>query len=104
MTEVMQLEEQLKMYKDMANKFDKLQKLMKNREFKELILEDYLNKEPARLTSLLAHTEHREAAVGELMAISRFGQHLQTCEMMFEQAKAQVAEIENELAEVRKEA
>ena len=31
----------------------KFQKLMANREFKELILEDYLKDEPARITTLL---------------------------------------------------
>lgn len=65
--------EQLKERQIKARKFDKL---MNNREFKELILQDYLTDEPARVTSLLVHPQHREVCVSQLMGIARMREHL----------------------------
>ena len=56
---------------------------MANREFKELILEDYLKDEPARITTLLVSPQHREGCLSQLMAISRVAEHLQYLEHMF---------------------
>lgn len=72
----------------------KFQKLMANREFKELILEDYLKDEPARITTLLVSPQHREGCLSQLMAISRVAEHLQYLEHLFSTVDADLQAAE----------
>lgn len=94
MTQLQQIEysiEQLKLRKAKAAKFAKL---MNNREFKEFIIDEYLNQEPARLTTLLAKPQLRENAVSQLMAISRFGEHLDFLQNLFATVDSDLEEAE----------
>ena len=76
MSVITDIERTIEQLKERQAKARKFEKLMNNREFKELILGDYLCDEPARITTLLAYPQHRESSVSQLMAISRFNEYL----------------------------
>lgn len=75
---------------------DALNRLRKNKDFKELITEGYLQNEVLRLTSLLStpNFETNDGLVKRLEAISLFAQFLQTIEQEADIAKNQIATAE----------
>lgn len=101
--ELNNLERDLKVAKDIAAKGEKLQKLLKNREFKELILEDYVKEETLRLHSLMAQFtgDQRKAVIAELDSISRFKMHINYLEQFALSAKDKAKEIEEEIVKLQ---
>lgn len=90
-----ELQQDLDLAKELVAKGDKLAKLMKNREFKELVLEDYLKEEALRLTGILGQVadDVRPKVIAELEAISKLQNHFRMIELIAEQAKARMEEI-----------
>jgi hypothetical protein len=76
-----------------------LDRLRKNKDFKKVFLKMYLEDEPARLTSLLAHPGTQTEAmqtdiVYQLRAISEFGQYMTKIFQMGHSAKESLDEHE----------
>lgn len=94
MSHLQQVEHKIETLKARKAKAVKLTKLMNNREFKEIILDDYLAQEPVRLTTLLANSRTYENAVGELLAISRFSEYLRTLENLHADVDGEIEEAE----------
>lgn len=94
-----ELRKDLELAKELVVKGEKLTKLMKNREFKELILEDYLKEEALRLTGILGQVSEdvRPKVIAELEAISKLQNHFRMIEAFAEQAKERIKDIEAEL-------
>lgn len=78
------------------------EKLMKNKEFKKLILEGYCKDELLRLTALMAvvSTEQKERVVAEIEAIARFQQFVQMPIRVATQAKEHLEYLEEAEAEL----
>lgn len=97
-----ELQQDLNLAKELVAKGDKLAKLMKNREFKEIILEDYLKEEALRLTGILGQVtdEVRPKVIAELEAISKLQNHFRMIEAIAEQAKVRIADIEAEIENI----
>lgn len=83
MSTLKEIEYTIEMLKLRQVKARKFEKLVNNREFKELILNDYLQDEPARLTSLLVHPQHKDSAMAQLAAVGQFRSHLHFLEGLF---------------------
>lgn len=85
-----------------AAKFDKL---FKNREFKELVVEGYFKDELIRLTDLLAvvTAEQKERVQAEIEAIARVKQYLELPAKFAAQAKEHMVALDDAEAELRAE-
>ena len=83
MSNLSEIEYTIEVLKQRQVKARKFEKLMSNREFKELVIGDYLQDEPARLTTMLVHPQHREGAISQLMGIARFQEHLDYMQSLF---------------------
>ena len=83
MSNLSEIEYTIEVLKQRQVKARKFEKLMNNREFKELIVGDYLQDEPARLTTMLVHPQHRESSISQLMGIARFQEHLDYMQSLF---------------------
>ena len=94
MSNLKEIEYTIEVLKQRQSKARKFEKLMSNREFKELILTDYLQDEPVRLTSMLVHPQHREGSVSQLMGISRFNEHIQYMQSLFAQVDKDLQDAE----------
>ena len=94
MSNLKEIEYTIEVLKQRQNKARKFEKLMSNREFKELILTDYLQDEPVRLTSMLVHPQHREGAVSQLMGIARFNEHINYMQSLFAQVDKDLQDAE----------
>lgn len=81
----------------------KFEKLFKNREFKELILEGYFKDELIRLTDLLAvvTSEHKERVQAEIEAIARVKQYLDMPSRFAAQAKDHLVSLKDAEEELR---
>jgi hypothetical protein len=91
---------------------EKLNRLIDNKDFKELILEIYLEKEPARLTQLLTDqnfltdnpdvaARRKDEIIEELTAISSFRKFLINIGGLARQAKTMIDSSEEELESLR---
>ena len=94
MSNLKEIEYTIEVLKQRQIKARKFEKLMSNREFKELILTDYLQDEPVRLTSMLVHPQHREGAVSQLMGIARFNEHINYMQSLFVQVDKDLQDAE----------
>ena len=94
MSNLKEIEYTIEVLKQRQSKARKFEKLMGNREFKELILTDYLQDEPVRLTSMLVHPQHREGAVSQLMGIARFNEHINYMQSLFAQVDKDLQDAE----------
>lgn len=94
MSNLKEIEYTIEVLKQRQIKARKFEKLMSNREFKELILTDYLQDEPVRLTSMLVHPQHREGSVSQLMGIARFNEHIQYMQALFAQVDKDLQDAE----------
>ena len=96
-----EIEHQISIYQEMIEKSDKLEKLMKNREFKELILKDLFENEAQRLVGALANVqeERKAAIIAELDMISRLRRHLLLIEQIKPQAEAAIRELQEAVLE-----
>lgn len=94
MSNLKEIEYTIEVLKQRQIKARKFEKLMSNREFKELILTDYLQDEPVRLTSMLVHPQNREGSVSQLMGIARFNEHIQYMQSLFAQVDKDLQDAE----------
>ena len=94
MSNLKEIEYTIEVLKQRQIKARKFEKLMSNREFKELILTDYLQDEPVRLTSMLVHPQYREGSVSQLMGIARFNEHIQYMQSLFAQVDKDLQDAE----------
>lgn len=94
MSNLKEIEYTIEVLKQRQIKARKFEKLMSNREFKELILTDYLQDEPVRLTSMLVHPQHRESTLSQLMGIARFNEHIQYMQSLFAQVDKDLQDAE----------
>jgi len=94
MSNLKEIEYTIEVLKQRQSKARKFEKLMGNREFKELILTDYLQDEPVLLTSMLVHPQHREGSVSQLMGIARFNEHIQYMQSLFAQVDKDLQDAE----------
>ena len=94
MSNLKEIEYTIEVLKQRQIKARKFEKLMSNHEFKELILTDYLQDEPVRLTSMLVHPQHREGAVSQLMGIARFNEHINYMQSLFAQVDKDLQDAE----------
>ena len=94
MSNLKEIEYTIEVLKQRQIKARKLEKLMSNREFKELILTDYLQDEPVRLTTMLIHPQHREGSVSQLMGIARFNEHINYMQTLFAQVDKDLQDAE----------
>lgn len=94
MSNLQEIEHTIEVLKQRQIKARKFEKLMSNREFRELILNDYLQDEPARLTSMLVHPQHREGAISQLMGIARFSEHLDYMQTLFSNVEKDLQDAE----------
>jgi hypothetical protein len=83
----------------------KFEKLFKNREFKELILEGYFKEELIRLTDLLAvvNDEQKTRVQAEIEAIARVKQYMEIPARFAEQAKDHLVALKDAEEELRAE-
>ena len=85
--------------------YEKLEKLSKNKEFKELITEGYLQDECMNATALLCNPASQEGAMEILKGMSRLRQHLSTIHTEGYSSKYEQLEYhETTLRELRLEA
>ena len=94
MSNLKDIEYTIEVLKQRQIKARKFEKLMSNREFKELILTDYLQDEPVRLTTMLVHPQHRESSVSQLMGIARFNEHINYMQSLFAQVDKDLQDAE----------
>ena len=83
-------------------------RLLSNRDFKRVILEEFFQKEPVRLVGLLSDTEwqtpERQAElIADMKAIGYLRQFLNTRAAMGDQALAAIEEMDEVLEELRAE-
>lgn len=105
MSDLNELEVGLEQAKAMAAQKQSVLKLESNREYKKIILDGFLEKEPARLALICADPrlseEDREMVMLQLKSISCFHQYLQAIVMQGSVAEAAIVDYEEELDEVR---
>ncbi len=94
--------------RDVVRRKDAMDRLIQNDDFKDIFIEGYMEKEPARLTSLLLdsdwQTEERQAELmNDLRAISGFRQYVLTIKQLGKQMENQIARSETELERIREE-
>ena len=94
MSNLKEIEYTIEVLKQRQIKARKFEKLMSNREFRELILTDYLQDEPVRLTTMLIHPQHREGSVSQLMGIARFNEHINYMQTLFAQVDKDLQDAE----------
>ena len=94
MSNLKEIEYTIEVLKQRQIKARKFEKLMSNREFKELILTDYLQDEPVRLTTMQVHPQHREGSVSQLMGIARFNEHINYMQSLFAQVDKDLQDAE----------
>ena len=81
--ELNRIEESIKKHKEIVELGKSLERLFANRDFKEIILEDYMQKEAIRLVQLKAEpsmqTESSQKSIlGQIDAIGTLAQYFQT--------------------------
>lgn len=85
--------------------YEKLQKLSKNKEFKELIMDGWLKDECMNATALLANPASQDGAMEILKGMARLRQHLSSINAAGHQAKfSDLAGYEATLRQLRIEA
>lgn len=105
-TDIRQVEVSIEHAKKAVDMRDALVRLSKNRDFKKVILEGYLEKEAARLALISAHShpthvENRDEIILQIQGISCFNQFLQTIEMIGNVMANEIAQNEELLDELR---
>lgn len=105
MSQVEELEVSMEYAKGLVAKRDMLDKLSRNREFKQLVLEGYFKDEAIRLTNLSADPhpqikEHREDIFLAIQAVSVLRQYFQRIQREGEIAENEIREHLQALDEV----
>lgn len=107
MSEAAALEYQLEQAKRMVERRNKVQKLTKNREFKDVILDYYMVEECARYVHTSADPalkpENRADALGMAQAAGHLKRFLNVVEQMGNHAESQIPALEQAIDEVRSE-
>lgn len=101
-----QVELSLENAQRLVDQRDQLKKLMNNREFKKLILEDLFKEEPARLVAALGDPALKDAQddIRQMMLmISNLQQHFNKIIMLGNMAETSVAEHRQVLADIHEE-
>lgn len=100
MSELIKLERDIEECRKLISTADALEGLRKNRLFKTLIEEGYLNKEAVRNTLNLDYAHLREGSIRALAGISSFNSYLQTIEQAGEIARNTLVELLDEQAKM----
>lgn len=107
MSQVTQLEQQLSKVKDLVAKREIALRLFKNRDFKNLIIEEFCTAEAARLVHQSADPAIKPEMRADALAMAQAGGHLRRylslLITMADNAEAAVPELEEVLAEARAE-
>lgn len=108
MSQVEELEVSLEYAQGIVAKRDMLDKLSRNREFKQLVLEGYFKDEAIRLTNLSADphpqvAEHRDDIFLAIQGISLLRQYFQRINREGEIAENEIAEYRTALAHAHAE-
>ena len=95
--------------KEAVSRKNMMDELIKDKRFETLFSVGYLEKEPARLTSLFADAEwqteeKQQSLIDDLRAISSFRQYVLAIKAMGTQMERQIAGSEAQLEEMRNEA
>jgi hypothetical protein len=94
---------------DMVKKAEALERLYKNRDFKKVVLEGYLEQEPVRLSWLIAmpnsnptisREDYKKDMLSKIEAIGEFRQYLQTVFALGNQAHEALEENQNLRTEI----
>jgi len=116
MTEQAQLEQvereieiSIEAAKEAVNMKNQVEELIRDKRFQSIFSVGYLEKEPARLTSLLADSdwqteEKQQSILDDLRAISSLRQYILGIKAMGNQMERQIAGSEAQLEEMRNEA
>jgi len=104
-----QIEISIEQARDSVNRKNMMDKIIQNREFNELFTIGYLEKEPARLTSLLADSdwqtaEKQKEILDDLRAISGLRQYIMNIKAIGMQMENQISRSQQELEGLRDEA
>lgn len=99
MSELTQIEHDIRQCEDILATAEALEALRKNRHFKKVIEEGYLKNEAIRNTLNLDHAQLREASIRALAGVSSFNAYLQTIEQMADIARANLEDLRTAHAE-----
>lgn len=107
-TEIAEVEMNIKEAQKMVELGKSLERLRNNRDFKKLILDDYLEKEAVRLVHLKSDSntqdERSQASImRDIDAVGSFTQYLNLIVYKADSAKQGIAEAEETLDELRNE-
>lgn len=107
MSDIQSLEAQLKQAKESVAQRDKIDKLMANREFKELILDGFIRDESARLAHVSGDPVLSEKDQRDCVGMAQAGGHLKRfLNVLVSQANTaerQIPDIEAAIDEMRRE-
>lgn len=94
MTELHEIEQNIKQCEEILADRPILERLYKNKDFKKIIIEGYLEKESNRIVGMMADSRYREEAASMLTGMAHLRKHLNTLNQFFDQAEAQLKELE----------
>lgn len=100
MSELHQIERDMQECRELIATAEALEGLRKNRLYKRVIEENYLNKEAVRNTMNLDHAHLREASIRALAGIASFNGYLQTIDQVADMARTSLKELEEAHAAV----
>ncbi len=102
---VVDLENQKDQFKKLVELRDIADKLCRNRDFKKLILEEYMVNEAARLVQVSGDPnltkDQKEDALAMAQATGHLKRYLQVVTQMGNHAESQIPNIDDEIAELR---
>lgn len=103
MSYLAELQEQRKQCEDLVKMGEALQRLYKNRDFKQLIEVQYLREEAIRLVQAAGNprlnNEQREMVQRDIYAISSFTQYLDSIALVAGEAVDKIKQIDEAIAE-----
>ena len=103
-----QIETSIEAAREAVVKRDMMDELIRDKRFNELFTLGYLEREPARLASLMADSdwqteEKQQSIIDDLRSISAFRQYILGIKAMGNQMERQIAGSEAQLEEMRNE-
>ena len=93
MTELQEIEQGIKQCEEILLDRAVLERLLKNKDFKKIIIEGYLEKESNRVVGMMADPRYREEAASMLTGMAHLRKHLNSLDQFFDTAETQLKEL-----------
>lgn len=103
MTEYQEIEQGIKQCEKILEDRVILERLLKNEDFKKIIIEGYLEKESSRVVGMMADSRYREEAASMLTGMAHLRKHLNSLDQFFDNAETQLRDLQQASVEATEE-